>query len=173
MLRACCFRGRAVTFPVTDAVQAIRHADGPAAPTYQRLLPHGEHGRVGLQVHLAAAPHRLQTLHRDVLGVAQPQPDQIQHAGLGEGEGGRCQRYRAWFHCPLSRKKNERGYRSRTAPPAVPPLRAAPLGPQRPPGAALRGMALGGPSGCPAVLLRSGRSIPVLGLGKCRAPPPL
>uniref|UniRef100_A0A8C5JS37 NADP-dependent oxidoreductase domain-containing protein n=2 Tax=Passerellidae TaxID=1729112 RepID=A0A8C5JS37_JUNHY len=59
---------------------------GPCGRTYQRLLAHGEHGRVGLQVHPAAAPHGLQPLHRDVLGIAQAQPHQVQHARGAPGQ---------------------------------------------------------------------------------------
>lgn len=48
-------------------------------PTHQSLLPHSQDGRVGLQVDPGAALHRLQTLHRDVGRVAQPQADQVEH----------------------------------------------------------------------------------------------
>lgn len=52
--------------------------------THQRLFAHGENRGVGLQVDPGAAPHRLQTLHRDVGGVSEPQADHIQHAAAAE-----------------------------------------------------------------------------------------
>ncbi|TNN25305.1 hypothetical protein EYF80_064566 [Liparis tanakae] len=50
--------------------------------THQRLLPHREHGGVGLQVDPGAAAHGPQPLHRDVLRVPQTQAHQVQHAVL-------------------------------------------------------------------------------------------
>lgn len=43
--------------------------------TYQSFFSHSQDGGVGLQVNPGAAPHSLQTLHRDVGGVSEPQTD--------------------------------------------------------------------------------------------------
>lgn len=48
--------------------------------TYQRLLPHRQDRRVGLQVDPGAASNSPQTLHRNVGCVSEPQADQIEHS---------------------------------------------------------------------------------------------
>ena len=58
----------------------------PAVQLLERLGAAREDRGVRLQVHLVTAPHDLQTLHRDVTGVAQTQTDKVEHCDkLGEG----------------------------------------------------------------------------------------
>lgn len=68
------------SLPGTRGVGPLGDSSGQ---TYQRFLAHREDGRVGLQVHPAAPPHRLQPLHCDVLGISQAQTDQVQHTWGG------------------------------------------------------------------------------------------
>lgn len=168
---------------------------GPCGQTYQRFLAHGEHGRVGLQVHPAAPPHGLQPLHRDVLGIPQAQPHQVQHAR--EARPSRpCLRKEAESRSAgtphAGTRPQARGQPGNQllvsrlplpvsllpvprfpAPLARFPAARGAVGAQGPPGVVVPGLsgvmaAAGrpGPGGVPAVLLASGHSIPVLGLGK-------
>uniref|UniRef100_A0A8C9FB28 NADP-dependent oxidoreductase domain-containing protein n=1 Tax=Pavo cristatus TaxID=9049 RepID=A0A8C9FB28_PAVCR len=100
------------------------------------------------------------------LASPRPSPTRYSMLGGGRGRGARCQ---DWFR----RRPCHGRERDTSTVPAPPPPAVSPASPSVAPlrlaeaagSCSTRGMACGGAGGCPMVLLRSGRSVPVLGLG--------